>query len=223
MTKIDLNSDVFFILLRLFRQLRPTKIVETGTFTGLGSTNIIASLIKSLGLNTVFYSIEVNPELIREAGNNLRMLGLSEQVQLINGLSIDRNSLPSIESIKKEIDNKKFPDDIFIDHDEVDRELAYFSETNFPTVSDNMLEKCLCLFGYHPDFVLLDSAGHLGRLEFKYLLERLKGPGSIYIGLDDIFHIKHFENFCFAMRNSAFRLVDITKERFGFCLLEYIL
>ena len=46
----------------LFSRLRPTRILETGTYHGTGTTSIIASSLRDLRIDdAVFYSIEVNP------------------------------------------------------------------------------------------------------------------------------------------------------------------
>ena len=92
-----------------------------------------------------------------------------DYVKLHNGLSVPRELLPTFEQINNStVENVEFGE-IYIDHEEKERALKYFEETDFSDVEDNLLEKCLKRFDYAPDFVLLDSAGHMGNIEFNYL------------------------------------------------------
>jgi hypothetical protein len=86
-------------------------------------------------------------------------------------------------------------------------------------VPDDLLGGCLREFGGRPDFVLLDSAGHMGHIEFAYLLSQLTGP--CHIALDDIRHIKHHRSFRQIQSNPRFELLVSSNEKFGFCLANY--
>jgi peptidoglycan/xylan/chitin deacetylase (PgdA/CDA1 family) len=127
--------------------------------------------------------------------------------------------LPAREEIaKKTIANIEY-DDIFVDHREDQRVEFYHEETNFPDVPDNLLYRCLKIFNFKPDFVLLDSAGHIGNIEFNCLIDNLHGP--CYIALDDIYHIKHHHSFRQIQTDSRFELICHSKEKFGFCIAKF--
>ena len=115
----------------------------------------------------------------------------------------------------KEIDSAG----IFVDHKEESRVDNYFDETNFPNVPDELLYKCLKMMDFKPDFVLLDSGGHIGEIEFNYLIENLAGP--CYIGLDDIYHIKHHKSFERMQRDNRFEIIVKSDEKFGFCIAKF--
>jgi len=202
---------------RLFAKIRPGKIIETGTYMGTGTTAAIASSLRRLGITDArFYTIEVNPEHYKQAAANLAKAG--HNVTVLNGLSIPRRLLPTLEQIEEKcVRNIEF-DDIFVDHKENERAGLYYTETNFD-VPDDLLGECLEKFDNQPDFVLLDSAGHMGNIEFNYLLSRLRGP--CYIALDDIYHIKHYKSLLQIQKDSRFEMITRSKEKFGFCIVRF--
>ncbi len=215
---IDFNSDFAKAIRELFILTRPTKLIETGTYLGIGSTAIIAMLLKELKIEAQFFSIEVNPEYCAVALNNLKRLRLLEYVELYNGLSIRRELLPSPKQIYREFVEKEWPSNVYIDYNADVRVDRYFGETDF-LGNDGLLEHCLKKFDYQPDFVLLDSGGHIGRQEFLTLLANVKTP--CVVALDDIFHVKHFENYQFINQNPKFDIYKVSPEKFGFCIAFY--
>jgi len=205
------STSIQDILIDLFSKIRPKRIIETGTYLGLGSTQMISIALEENNITDVeFYSIEVNPEYYEQAKKNVR-----KNVILINGLSVPFNHLPNKNIIKQETINIK--EDFFIDHAIGQRVNLYYKETNFPDAKDDYLGKLIRI--KQPDFVLLDSAGHIGTREFQYLISLLKK--SCYIALDDINHIKHYANFEMAKRDNRFKIIYETKEKFGFGILQY--
>lgn len=219
-TNISAESEFSATIETLFKEHRPNKIIETGTYLGDGTTKVIASLLCQLGIdNATFYSIEVNPENFRIASANLIRKNLNAYVKLLNGLSIPRNLLPTIQEIKETYVNNIEFDDIFVDHKETERALLYYNETHFEDLQDDLIGKCLREFDYCPDFVLLDSAGHMGNIEFNYLISMLKG--ECHIALDDIYHIKHHKSFLQLQRDSRFTLLTSSSEKFGFCIAKF--
>lgn len=223
----------------LFGKIRPRKIIETGTLLGMGSTAIIASALKELVqaghvTDPVFYTIEVNPQNYEQVNGNLKSQGLADYVRPLMGLSVPRALLPSVEELEllfvKNIGDS-FPGsgglgdkdgahaDIFVDHREDERAERYYRETDFPGVRDDLLGKCLADFDYKPDFVLLDSAGHLGYVEFNYLIERLRG--DCYIALDDVYHVKHYRSLLKLKQDQRFELLSESREKFGFCIARF--
>jgi glycosyltransferase involved in cell wall biosynthesis/GT2 family glycosyltransferase/tetratricopeptide (TPR) repeat protein/ADP-heptose:LPS heptosyltransferase len=214
---IDSKSNFAIAVYNLFSEIRPKKIIETGTYLGNGSTTIIASTLKKLKIDdAVFNTIEVNPTFYQQAYYNLSNKCLIDKVKMHRGLSIPRDLLPNWNKIEETcIRNIEFKD-IFIDHDENERVNKYFQETHFPEEKDNVLGDCLNEFNYKPDVILLDSAGHIGYIEFTYGLNLLQGP--CYFILDDIYHIKHRKSLELISNDSRFNILVLSKEKFGFLI-----
>ncbi|NLH15525.1 MAG: glycosyltransferase, partial [Phycisphaerae bacterium] len=203
---------------KLFARIRPRKIIETGTYLGRGTTTIIARALEEQGISdAVFCTIEVNPRHWSQAKEYFVAAGL--KVHAVLGLSIPRSMLPSPDQIQKQTVSDLGGQDIFVDHRPGERVGAYYRETDFPDVPDNRLYECLKAFRFCPDFVLLDSAGHIGAIEFDYLLDHLQGP--CHIALDDIDHIKHHRNFLRMQSDPRFEIVTASKEKFGFCIARF--
>ena len=159
------------------------KIIETGTYLGLGTTRAI---IKGCTGGEIVYSIECNPKFYHKAVKNNEKSG----VNFLLGLSVGKPQLPV--DITFDV-----PEWVVVDHQQKNRNNLYRSEVNFP-VADNMLDLALSKMNYAPDLVILDSAGHMGTIEFKYLMEKIVGHNenhSFYLALDDINHVKHYHSF----------------------------
>jgi glycosyltransferase involved in cell wall biosynthesis/ADP-heptose:LPS heptosyltransferase/SAM-dependent methyltransferase/predicted O-methyltransferase YrrM len=220
LAKVGTNSEFAENIDKIIADVRPLKIIETGTYLGTGTTQVIAKALQENNLvNSKFYSIEVNPNNYKHATANLRESRLLDFVEILNGLSIPRNMLPTIEEIENKcVKNVEF-DDIFVDHKEHERALLYYRETNFDSLPDDLLEKCLEKFDYRPDFVLLDSGGHIGNIEFNYLISHIKG--NCYIALDDIYHIKHHKSFLQMQNDARFTVIVSSDEKFGFCIAKF--
>ncbi|MRR34215.1 glycosyl transferase family 9, partial [bacterium] len=205
----------------LVASIRPRSIIETGTYLGTGTTRIIASALRDSGLAaTRFVTIECHPHRHRQAVNNLTGAGLSEYVAPLCGLSVPRALLPSEDQIRRDtVENVGADNDIFVDHQEADRVALYHGETNFPDIPDDLLGRCLAEFDDSPDMILLDSAGHMGNVEFNYVIERLKG--ECHIVLDDIKHIKHHRSFQQLKTDPRFTIITASNEKFGFCIAKF--
>jgi ADP-heptose:LPS heptosyltransferase len=221
LTAIQDGSEFEKRLHELVSTICPRKIIETGTYLGTGTTRIIASALKSSEIsNARFYTIECDPNRHQQAVNNLSRAGLSEYVIPLCGLSVPRPTLPSEKQIFHDTIEHVGNNDIFVDHQEENRVTLYHRETNFPDIPDDMLGKCLSEFDGQPEMVLLDSAGHMGTIEFNYVLERLKG--ECYIVLDDIKHIKHHKSYLQIQSDPRFTIVASSDEKFGFCMAKFI-
>jgi FkbM family methyltransferase len=220
LTKIDGDSEFARAIRNLFRVHQPRRIIETGTYLGTGTTRVIAETLRDLGLNdAAFYSIEINPEHLARAYANLQSAGLAAQVRLQRGLSVPRSLLPTMEQIEESTVKQPEFGNIFVDHREARRAKLYFAETNFADCHDDLLGRALAGFNYRPDFVLLDSGGHMGFVEFQYLVKNLAGP--CLIALDDIHHIKHHKSYQFMRRDARFELLLESTEKFGFCVARF--
>jgi glycosyltransferase involved in cell wall biosynthesis len=110
-------------------------------------------------------------------------------------------------------------DDLFVDHQEPQRVGLYFGETDFPHVPDDLLGCCLRRAGDKADIILLDSGGHMGHVEFNYVLKLLKSP--CHVVLDDIHHVKHHQSYQQLVSDPRFTVLFSADEKFGFCIARF--
>src|SRR3954471_12479877 len=78
LTVVGAQSQFASAIRDFFEQVRPRRIIETGTYRGQGTTTAIATALRDLGLHdAVFHSIEVNPKHFQRAAENLANAGLT--------------------------------------------------------------------------------------------------------------------------------------------------
>lgn len=220
LTQIAEDSEFAMSISALFQQIRPRRIIETGTYLGIGSTRVIAEAMLQFGApDAVFVSIEINPSHYAQARRNLGQLGLLQHVGLELGVSVPRDLLPTMDEIRERTASSQHRPDIYIDHAEAVRAERYFAETNFAEGPDDLLGTTIATFDGRPDFVLLDSGGHMGLVEFNHLVASLRHP--CYIGLDDVRHIKHHKSLEFMRGDARFDILHESAEKFGFCIARF--
>jgi hypothetical protein len=217
-TRVDTESQFARSVRDVFKRFTPRKIVETGTYLGNGTTMIIAKSLREFGIDDArFISIEINPRNIAKAEQNLSRAGLS--LAIWNGLSVPREMLPTRQQIERDLVNNVLAEDLIVDHEEADRATLYHRETDFPDLPDDLLGLALAEFENRPDFLLLDSGGHMGFVEFEYAISKLRGP--CLVALDDIHHVKHFRSFQKITSDLRFTLIAVSEEKFGFCVARF--
>jgi ADP-heptose:LPS heptosyltransferase/SAM-dependent methyltransferase/Tfp pilus assembly protein PilF len=140
-------------------------------------------------------------------------------VKVLHGMSVPHSMVPTMDDIIERCVNNIEFDDIFVDHQEEERAHLYYRETDYTGITDDLLGRALEIFQFRPDFVLLDSGGHMGYVEFNYLINLLKG--ECYIALDDINHIKHHKSFRQMQNDPRFELMVVSMEKFGFCIAKF--
>ncbi|WP_306598084.1 methyltransferase domain-containing protein [Geothrix sp. 21YS21S-2] len=220
LTVVEGNSDFSTAMDRVFRNNRPAKVLETGTYLGTGTTRTLAILLRDYKIDSPrFFSLEVNPSNHLQAKENLGRDGLLAMVEPLLGLSVPRTRLPGLAEIEEAMVRNMAFKDVYVDHQENERSRLYAQETDFSEVPDDLLRQCLKAFGYRPDLVLLDSGGHMGFVEFQYLLELLEGPCTI--ALDDVFHVKHRRSLQCILEDPRFDLTYLSREKFGFCVAKF--
>lgn len=196
----------------LINLFKPRKIVETGTFMGTGSTTIIARALKKFDYGAQFYSIECNPAFVNAAHTHLIREGLRDYVQLLQGLSIPRKMLPSRDEILQWLDT--MPRHLFDDLQRERQAADYVNETSYDGPDDLLRQVVVSNFGGELDLALLDSAGYLGHIEFKYLLSLLKPETEVIFILDDaINHVKHYHSRAYLKERG--KLIFEVEERYG--------
>jgi len=199
---INLNNTEFQNTVdKLVNEHDFTEIVETGTYNGLGSTQVFAKT------NKYVFSIECNYNNFLNASKNLAMY---DNVCVIHGLSLNRNAL--ITALLEE----EF--DLDTTYDSKHPKSFYMREISQTVVVENALE--LFCKNKRKQLVFLDSAGGVGYLEFKSFMS----IGDAYLEnkilmLDDINHIKHKRSVEFLLKEG--HEVSISKDnRFAWCIFK---
>lgn len=204
---VQVGSAMKDDLKRLIQKTQPCAIIETGTHLGTGSTKAILDALKGRD-DFKLISIEANPDYYRQAKKNLELFINDGFVELLNGISVPSYAIP-------ETIDDNYPPEVITDHHD-SRE--YLKEINF-SVPYNQLEAALKQFDYKPHLVLLDSAGHMGTIEFHHLMSIVEG--SFYLVLDDTLHRKHYKTLEFIKKDSRFEVLIESKEKFGHAVVKY--
>lgn len=188
----------------IIREHKCKRIVETGSYLGEGTTKAIR---REMTPDMEVYSIEVNPEYHSIAIEN----NLNSGIYFVNGLSVPRPQLPVDTTFN-------VPNHIIVDHYPKHRNDLYRKEVAF-NVPDCLLKVVLEKWDYKPDFVILDSAGHLGLIEFKYLMSMVKS--GFFLALDDTNHVKHYETLQYCLSHpEKFKIIFQTDEKFGSVIIK---
>jgi len=200
---MSLRRDIYSIIM----DIRPFSILETGTYNGLGSTSAILHALKDANIDPFsFISIESNKRNHREAEKNLSQETYKGTVVLMNA-----NSLPDYMMPKMVYE---VPDHVITDHADPMKYLKEVPED----IDDDGIYRAMALLDNRPDLVLLDSAGHLGFLEFEYVC-KLAEKGFILI-LDDTLHRKHYDTLEFIKAHPEdFDILKESKEKFGHAII----
>jgi len=221
------SGDFALNLENLIGQENITTVIETGGYIGLGSTTIIANALKAQK-DTMFLSIEVSPECIEDAKINLQRLELDHKVRHINALSIPRSLEPEPADIEELVvghvnELREMGIAVEVEFDEIDRTMYYYLESaHHADVPDDGLKTAFTILKKHqrrPELILLDSAGHLGFIEFQYLISLLRN--TCYIALDDVFHIKHIDTFCAMKGDPRFDIRALGMEKNGYLIAKF--
>lgn len=205
------GGDVFKqALIDTIVKYQPDTVIETGTYLGIGTSAAILEGLNQVGEEFAFYSIEVNPDYYKVATRNIS----DPNAILLHGLSIPREMIPD------KINYKGLPDHIYVDHPEAIRNQEYTKEVSFKAL-DNMLGVAMSLCNsFSPAMVVLDSAGHLGKIEFDYLMRLHRGETFI-LALDDTEHFKHHATTEAIKQDKRFTLLWSSKAKFGSAIYKF--
>jgi hypothetical protein len=166
------------------------EIIETGTFTGLGSTKIFAET------NIPVKTIECNVGCYNSAKANLVNY---PNVEFINALSLNKNDM--MEFIKNDtfLFDKKYLDECQILSDHADP-VSFYDGELINVGKENVLFDLIN--NDKKQIIFLDSAGGVGYLEFLEVLKLWKDfLKNKHIILDDVFHVKHFRSYEYLIQN----------------------
>lgn len=204
-----------------FNQYKPKNIIETGLYHGTGSTAIIASLIRDIPLpDAHFFSIECNLKNIEIADQNLTRMDLCNHVSVLRGVSIPKAMLPTEEQINKKIEKASKTPGVKLDHEQDPTNGSkYYQKETEEVYHEDIIGWIMSNWSYKVDFALLDSGGHLGKIEFDYLISKIKQPCGI--ALDDTRHIKHFESRDMILSDKRFEVICDNEEKYGSMIVRF--
>lgn len=212
----------------LFAKIKPSKVIETGTMLGTGTTTILHSAVVTNKLDTTIHTIECGQTRYEQACHYFITNHFS-WVRPWLGLSVPRFILPSPQEIRREFtDNEDTKNGaIYYDHQTDDRAGNYWNETN-SAVTDDCLSKVLHCDSVPTSLFLLDSAGHIGQIEFHYLLGLLTKEANLatnpfYMVLHDTKHCKHYKTLEFIKASTNWTIVAEPVDRFGWAIIEVML
>jgi hypothetical protein len=211
----DTHGEFASAIRRAVERFKPTKVIETGTYLGDGTTRVLYESLKASGEDFTLVTIEANRSHFQVAEMKLRDY---PEVVCLHGLSIPRDRLPSPEQIKRFCVDEEVPG-IYYDHPANQRVRLYLEEQN-TNGTEKLLWVAAGAFGFKPDLVLLDSAGHLGWIEFQYLESIVKSPYVLVC--DDRKHVKHWHTYNHILDDPAWEMIEIGDERFGFFVARKI-
>ena len=199
---------------RAIHEYRPKRIFESGTYMAQGTTAIIA---ESVGNATAdFVTVEANNIHYGHALGNIMRDGMN--VRALLGLSLPRKLLPTLTQIQADcVDHVE--DGVYIDFYDYERAQKYWEEGCRPAVPDDLMGLVLAAWEGRPDFVLLDSAGHLGWIEFQYALSMITCPCTI--ALDDVNHWKHYRSWKFIKNDPRFTVLAEGSDKFGWGIARF--
>tara|TARA_B100001027_G_C16120024_1_gene264457 strand:- start:2 stop:667 length:666 start_codon:yes stop_codon:yes gene_type:complete len=172
------------------------KILEIGTWNGLGSTNTVIDILEDLNEDYSFISIESDKIFFDQAKKNLKKK-MNKNIQLKLGRIIEIDELPDIENINfGEVglipQNKEW----FI------QDLRRYGKV------ENIYNELPSEF----DLVILDGGEFSTYPEFLKLYKKTK-----FIALDDTETYKQYDVLKFIKNNSGFKLVSETS---GFAIYK---
>lgn len=201
---MELREDIYNII----QDYRPRNVIETGTYNGLGSTSAILHGLKDAHRGKFsFISMESDPVFYNQARQNLEEEIYDGSLVLMNKISVPKHLLP--------VNVEQVPEDIITDHADPSRYLREVPKG----VEDNGLMAALILLDYKPDMVLLDSAGHLGTIEFYYLIQHAAAPFILI--LDDTLHRKHYKTMAVVRTQpEKYTILKESKNKFGHAIIQ---
>lgn len=221
MNQTEIGSEFGLKIIEWFSENKPKNILETGTYQGNGSTRIIATAIQDIPCeNATFYSIECNNENVAKAYENLGP-DLNKLVTIMPGLSIPVDMIPSAKDINERIIKACAYKNIKMDHEnDLANSASHYLNETAKYDRDDRIGDVMREFKNKVDFALLDSGGHIGNIEFRYFLSKLKSP--CVIALDDINHFKHYESYKSIQDDRRFTILCEGDEKFGYVIAKYI-
>jgi hypothetical protein len=193
---------------------KPKRLIETGTYTGLGSTQCLLAAMRENNNGARLVTVEANPGIYAVAIKNLKKdidLGV---VSVIHGHSLPASRIKSVEQMVSEMEDNGY------EPDEAQREANHCRKCgHFPGSPFDRMKVALSMLEGGVDFALLDGNGYGGTDEFLYLLDIAKPP--FIVALDDTKAIKHSQTVDIICKDSRFEVLSHGDDRWGHLIAEY--
>jgi hypothetical protein len=220
-SSINIDGSFSLAIRNAIEKYKPSKLFETGTFDGSGSTTVIAMAMKEFLEPTArLITVECDPKLYKIATENMQEYWPLVHCRL--GVSVPFKKLPTKQEIIEIV--KSVPEGIAVDWPELaleDRSDHYFGETDKKDYLEDVIRKSIEFeFRARPGFVLLDSAGHMGTIEFDHLMIYMC-KAKFILALDDVKHIKHYRTMEKIKADPRWKILSQGDERFGWAIAEY--
>jgi hypothetical protein len=183
------ESERCKLISKILQNYNCKKVVEIGTWKGLGSTLCI---LNSMSQDSEFITLESNKTFYDIAKQNL--ISYQEKLKMIYGRIV------SIEEVNQ------FVSTLSLDHE---RQIWLKDDISNLNSSPNVIDE---IFN-EIDFLLLDGGEFSTYNEWTKLKDRTK-----IVALDDINEIKTNKIFNELSQDDKYELLDITKEGNGFCV-----
>lgn len=228
---IQMKEDLKLLdaIKRIADQEKIDFIFETGTYQGTGSTSFIASCFRNSKRLKAFYTTETNLEFYRIAKKNLKKFPF---VKCLYGLSV---SLPAAEDFLQQdevLSNHEKYNDIYIDDTNNPKDFYLneirgmlrpppFSLSRFFVKREQELIKQMIPSLEGTLFIVLDSSGGIGYLEFTETYKLLQNRNEFYILLDDTHHLKHFRSKLSIEKDKNFTVLASSIEN-GWLLAHFV-
>lgn len=187
---------------------KPMVIIETGTHTGLGTTDAAIRGLVGGGHGGILISIEANRAYIDAARRYHARYEGAGYVRFMHGVSLPEEWMPH------EIDDD-FPEHVYTDHV---NSKEYLKEIPAQSQYD-MLGIAMREFDFKIDMFILDSAGYLGTAEYLYIIDKQRSP--CYFFLDDTLHRKHYKTMQIIEKDSRCKIIEKSREKFGHAIVHY--
>ena len=205
--------------------------VETGTFYGSGTTTRLWRAARKVAPSATITTIECNKKYFNDARTYFAKAGLTTHLQPLLGVTVPKFMLLSLAEIEAQFVRRESEFGELgapLDHAPENRVKAYFKESHAPDVEHGVLDKVIQASSTPIGLFVLDSAGHLGRVEFHYLLGlALQFPAKFSrpfcIMLDGTSHCKHLRSLQFVKKQPGWKVLRESTDRFGWAAVEVML
>lgn len=236
-SSISMSKDEIFIkkLKQLLSSNKIDFIFETGTFKGDGSTKTIIENFPIDFSPKSFVTVETNPIYVRIARRNLEKYPFVEvvygsTVSIEDGMNfiVNNNCIKNHENFPDVfIDTLVNPTEFYINelkgklgNHSIKSKIFSIALNLFYIKQDNVLEKYLKPMKDKKPLIILDSAGGIGYLEFKKVIN-IMGNNPYWLILDDIHHLKHFQSIEYVKNNNDFRIIGMSNIH-GWSIIEHM-
>lgn len=210
------DQNLHSALNNLKKEVEFDYILETGTYRGDGSTELLAQVFHDTPSLKKLYSCEVDQYSWEIAQSYLTKY---PKVVCLHGLSVAKKD--AIEFVNTDLAISQHEDypDIYID-DISDPKEFYLNELSGQLSKSNeqkeiLQEGLICSILKKVEgniLICLDSAGGIGYLEFLTALQCLESKNNYWFLLDDIHHLKHFRSRLYMQNDRRFDIYAESTE-----------